>query len=353
MNEKKTPDTPLLPKSAEPDRITPDSIDESYMRRALQLATYGSGRVSPNPMVGAVITARGRIIGEGWHRIYGGPHAEVNAFESVQPADRTLLPEATMYVTLEPCSHYGKTPPCALRIIKEGIHRVVTGAADPNPLVSGRGIKMIRENGIEVTEGVLREECEQLNRRFITAQIRRRPWIQLKWARSADGFIATTDEHGNSSPVKLSNSLTEVLMHRERALADAIMAGTNTVISDNPRLNLRHWPGTDPRIISFKSDRISPESKIFLADPILLSPHTSLRDAMHRLFEDFGTTSVMVEGGAKLLTSFIEEGLFDEIREEISSSKFIHGLPAPHLPSGLRLIEESRFRGNTIKVWRR
>ena len=164
------------------------------MARALQLARGGEGFVSPNPMVGAVVTARGRIIGEGFHRAFGGPHAEVNAIASVAEADRHLLREATIYVTLEPCSHYGKTPPCARLIIDTGIPRVVTGAPDPNPKVSGRGIRMLREAGIDVTEGVMLKECLDINRRFMTAQRLRRPYIQLKWAQTADGFIAGLDE---------------------------------------------------------------------------------------------------------------------------------------------------------------
>ena len=167
--------------------------DEAMMRRALQLARAGEGFTSPNPMVGAVVTARGRIIGEGWHRLYGAPHAEVNAIRSVAGSDRPLLKEATIYVTLEPCSHYGKTPPCARLIIDTGIPRVVTGAGDPNPLVAGRGIRMLREAGCEVTEGVLADECRELNRRFMTAQTLRRPYIQLNARRApTDSWPAPT-----------------------------------------------------------------------------------------------------------------------------------------------------------------
>ena len=165
--------------------------DEYWMRRALQLAANGAGHLSPNPMVGAVIVgAEGRILGEGWHRKYGGPHAEVQAFLNVRPEDEPLLRDATIYVTLEPCSHYGKTPPCALLLVNKGIRRAVIGCGDPNPKVAGRGIRILREAGIEVTENVLRDECMALNKRFMTTHIKRRPWILLKWAQSADGFIA-------------------------------------------------------------------------------------------------------------------------------------------------------------------
>ena len=189
-------------------------IEEKYMRRALQLARGGEGRVAPNPMVGAVVVANGRIIGEGFHRTYGGPHAEVNAIASVLPEDRELLSEATIYVTLEPCSHYGKTPPCAKLIIDTGIPHVVVGAPDPNPLVAGRGVRMMREAGIRVDEDVLKDECIALNKRFMTAHTSGRPWIQLKWAESADRRMAGVDEEGRPVPVRLSSLLSSVWMHR-------------------------------------------------------------------------------------------------------------------------------------------
>lgn len=223
-----------------------DSDMSVYMHRALQLASGGEGRTAPNPMVGAVIVAEGRIIGEGFHHTYGGPHAEVNAVNSVSEADRHLLQKATIYVTLEPCSHYGKTPPCAKLIIDSHIPKVVVGAPDPNPLVAGRGIRMLREAGTEVTEGVLLEECLEINRRFMTAQTHGRPWILLKWAQSADGFMAAFNECGDSVPVKLSNPLSSVWMHRERAMVRAIMVGSNTLSIDNPRLDVRLWAGKIP-----------------------------------------------------------------------------------------------------------
>lgn len=309
------------------------NFDEYYMRRALQLAGYGAGRVAPNPMVGAVVVAGDRIIGEGFHATYGGPHAEVNAIASVRECDRHLLSKSTIFVTLEPCSHYGKTPPCAKLIIDTGIPSVVVGAPDPNPLVSGRGIRMLREAGISVKEGVLLSECVEINRRFMTAQTHDRPWIQLKWAQSADGFMAGIGQDGKPFPVRFSNPVSSVWMHRERSMAEAIMVGSNTKAIDNPRLNVRLWGGKDPLIVE--------------------CPHNA---DLHNLSKDLrirGITSLMVEGGAKILRSFIQEGLYDEIRIEQAPLALGVGLRAPELPSGLRLASFSRCGDNTISVFRR
>lgn len=322
--------------------VTKEEITErdiSMMRRALQLAAQGAGHVSPNPMVGAVITdATGRIIGEGWHRAYGGPHAEVQAFLDVQPDDEHLLKESTIYVTLEPCSHYGKTPPCAELLIRKGIARAVIGCGDPNPKVSGRGIRMLRDAGITVVENVLEDECRYLNRRFMTAQTLRRPWIELKWAQSADGFVAADNPAvsapGESSyqPVALSTPVSAMLMHRERSMCDAIMVGTDTLITDNPSLTTRLWPGHSPRPVLFRSDRLPETLQILDRDPIWLDPALPLQENMELLFIRHGITSLMVEGGARLLESFIKAGLYDEIRVETSSSMLLSGLPAPALP---------------------
>lgn len=305
----------------------------SYMRRALQLASGGEGRTAPNPMVGAVIVADGRIIGEGFHRTYGGPHAEVNAVNSVSESDRHLLEKATIYVTLEPCSHYGKTPPCAKLIIDSRIPKVVVGAPDPNPLVAGRGIRMLRDAGIEVIEGVLLEECLEINRRFMTAQTHDRPWILLKWAQSADGFMARFDECGKAAPVKFSNPLSSVWMHRERAMVQAIMVGNNTRNIDNPRLNVRLWAGNDPVVIDL--------------------PHSAdLPELMKKLRAD-GINSLMVEGGPTLLDSFIKASLFDEIRVETAPVSLGEGLRSPMIPGDLRIVETNVCRENVTNVFRR
>ena len=215
------------------------TVDEKYMRRALQLAQQGSGHTSPNPMVGAVVVHEGKIIGEGFHRCCGKAHAEVNAIAAVQ--DQSLLPESTIYVTLEPCSHYGKTPPCANLLISKGVKRVVVGVLDPFEKVSGRGVAMLRNAGIEVEVGVLEKECRDLNRRFFTAHTTGMPWVQLKWAQSSDGYLANED-----GTMRFSTPLTLSLVHRERSMADAIVVGAGTVKIDNPSLTTRHWSGNSP-----------------------------------------------------------------------------------------------------------
>ncbi len=307
--------------------------EEIYMRRALQLAAGGEGRVAPNPMVGAVIVADDRIIGEGYHRTYGGPHAEVNAINSVKESDRHLLKESTIYVTLEPCSHYGKTPPCSKLIIDTGIPRVVVGAPDPNPLVAGKGIKMMRESGIEVVEGILEKDCVDFNRRFMTAHTSGRPWIILKWAQSSDGFMAGFDLNGNLVGVKLSNSLSLVWMHRERANVESIMVGKNTRLIDNPRLNVRLWSGKDPYIVD-------------------CGDNVDCIELVKELREK-GLTSLMVEGGPTLLESFISLGLYDEIRVEYSDKILDDGLKAPSLPSDIHVSKVERCRNNEIVFYRR
>ena len=307
--------------------------DVIFMRRALQLALGGEGRVAPNPHVGAVVVADGRIIGEGFHRTFGGPHAEVNAIASVKDSDRHLLRESTIYVTLEPCSHYGKTPPCASLIISKRIPRVVIGAPDPNPLVAGKGIRMLRDAGIEVKEGILLKECMEINRRFMTAQTHRRPWILLKWAQSADGFMAAFDDNGEPSPIKLSNAVSSVWMHRERASVEAIMAGANTRRIDNPRLDVRLWAGKNPlRVDCGHREQLVP--------------------LLERLRKE-GVTSLMVEGGPMLLAGFISEDLYDEIRVETAPVAIGSGLRAPLIPSGLQIVERQTCRENTIMRFRR
>ncbi|MCH5239143.1 MAG: bifunctional diaminohydroxyphosphoribosylaminopyrimidine deaminase/5-amino-6-(5-phosphoribosylamino)uracil reductase RibD [Muribaculaceae bacterium] len=302
-----------------------------YMWRALQLAKNGEGRVSPNPMVGAVIVADGRIIGEGFHAFYGGPHAEVNAINSVKEADRPLLKESTIYVTLEPCSHYGKTPPCANLIKETGIPRVVIGSLDPNPKVAGNGVRILEEAGIMVEEGILREECVSLNPRFMKAHTSQLPYILLKWARSSDGFMAGIDEKGMPYPVKFSSSLSSVWVHRLRAGADAIVVGANTERIDKPLLTTRLWAGNSPRkYVAHKS--------------------TPLEETLLEMRRD-GITGIIVEGGPTLLREFIKKGYWDEIREEISPKKLREGLRAPEIPDNAVLRDTTKCRDNIIRVY--
>lgn len=221
------------------------------MRRCLQLASNGRQNAKPNPMVGAVIVAAdGRIIGEGYHVRCGEGHAEVNAFASVRPEDEPLLKDATIYVSLEPCSHYGKTPPCADLIVRKGVKRCVVGCVDPFAKVHGRGIQKLRDAGIEVTVGVLEEECRRLNRRFITFNEKRRPFVTLKWAQTADGYM---DDHFH--PLAISTPYTRMLVHKLRAEADAILVGRVTAERDQPRLDVRHWSGPSPRRIVLDRNR--------------------------------------------------------------------------------------------------
>lgn len=301
------------------------------MSRALQLARNGEGRVSPNPMVGAVIVHGDRIIGEGFHAFYGGPHAEVNAVNSVKPEERHLLKEATIYVTLEPCAHHGKTPPCANLIVKNGIPKVVIGSSDPNPLVAGKGVRILKDAGIEVIEGVLEKECNQLNKRFIKAHTGKRPWIILKWAQSSDGFIAPIDSQDKPSQLKISSPLSSVWMHRERANVDAILIGHNTERIDHPLLTTRLWGGNSPKKY-IATGRI---------DPLNFVENLRIQ----------GVTSLMVEGGGKILQSFIDQGLYDEIRRETSPLVLCQGIQAPRLPANLKIDKTEFCRDNKIEIF--
>lgn len=279
------------------------------MRRALQLARGGREYAAPNPMVGAVLVADGRIIGEGYHRRCGGPHAEVNAISSAKGA----LTDTTLYVTLEPCAHYGKTPPCAQLIIDKQIPRVVIGCRDPFAKVNGLGIKMLRDAGCEMVVGVLEKECMSLNRRFMTYHSQHRPFVTLKWAQSSDGFIDRRREVGDGQkPVHFSNIYTQQLCHRRRAEHDAILVGWRTNILDSPSLTTRLWPGKNPMKVVM--ERQTPE------------------DVLAELYER-GIQSLLVEGGAKTLQAFIDAGLWDEAYVETTNWPLDSGVRAPKLPN--------------------
>lgn len=298
------------------------------MRRCFQLARLGVGRTAPNPMVGCVVvSADGRIIGEGWHRYYGGWHAEVNALDSVK--EKELIKESTLYVNLEPCSHYGKTPPCSLRIIKEGVKKVVISNSDPNPQVSGRGIKMLREAGIEVETGVLESEGWRLNRRFFTFHTKHRPYIILKWAQTSDGYLDAFD----AKPIRISSDLTKALVHKMRAENQAIMVGTTTAVKDNPHLNTRRYYGQNPtRVVFDKSGRIPPTHRIFddSAPTIVINEDMSPA-AIGALLYEKGIQSIIVEGGKNTLDRFIKSGLYDEVQIEVGPEPCHTGTPAPEI----------------------
>ncbi|UII34315.1 bifunctional diaminohydroxyphosphoribosylaminopyrimidine deaminase/5-amino-6-(5-phosphoribosylamino)uracil reductase RibD [Fulvivirga ulvae] len=320
--------------------------DELFIQRAFDLAFLGLGSVSPNPLVGCVIVHHNKVIGEGWHMKYGDAHAEVNAINSV--ADKSLLPESTVYVSLEPCAHFGKTPPCSDLLVRHRVKRVVISNMDTNPLVGGKGIKKLEEAGIEVVTGVLEREGLEINKRFFTGLKKKRPYIILKWAETEDGFVARK----NYDSKWISNETSRKLVHKWRAEEDSIMVGTNTAYYDNPGLNVRDWSGRNPvRVVIDRNLRLPKNLKIFDgSQPTicynLLSGQASKRLQYVKLSEtnflealflnlyEHGLRSIIVEGGAQLLNLLIEKDMWDEARVFISQTKFKEGIKAPAI-SGL------------------
>lgn len=322
--------------------------DKIYMRRCFELARKGLGMTKANPLVGAVIVYEDRIIGEGYHHEYGGPHAEVNAIRSVK--DLSLLPEATLYCSLEPCSHHGKTPPCSMLIQQKGFKRVIISNTDPFPSVNGKGIKHLEDAGIEVELGCLEEEGKHLNRRFLHYVNYRRPYVILKWAQTADGFIDLEREPGDQEgPRWISDEVSRTLVHKWRSEESAIMVGTSTILSDNPSLTVRRWSGENPVRITFdRNGRLSNSAQIFdgKTETILFTgvqrnyagriqlvhadPSYEMVDVMEELF-DRQIVSVFVEGGAKLHKSFLESGLWDEARVFTGKMLFTQGIKAPEI----------------------
>ncbi len=319
--------------------------DQFFMRRATDLAALGRGAVSPNPMVGCVIVNQRKIIGEGYHKKYGGPHAEANAISGVK--DPNLLKTATLYVTLEPCSHFGKTPPCADLIIDRQLKRVVIGAKDSNPLVGGKGIKKLIKAGIEVKEGIMAGEIRKQNARFFTYMEKQRPYIILKWAQTKDGFIARS----NYDSKWISQPLSRQLVHRWRAEEDAIIVGTRTAEYDNPRLNVRDWTGKNPvRIVIDKGLSLDRDLLLFDGsqttlcfnllraqrqknlDWIKMEKDFTIDALLNELYQR-KIQSLIVEGGSQLLRSFLEARLWDEARVFTGDAKFGKGIPAPVLRS--------------------
>ncbi|PIB36333.1 riboflavin biosynthesis protein RibD [Reichenbachiella sp. 5M10] len=317
--------------------------DQYFMQRAFELAEKGRGSVSPNPMVGCVIVYEGRIIGEGWHQKYGEEHAEVNAVNSVDK--KSLLSQSTVYVTLEPCAHQGKTPPCADLLIKHQVKRVVIANQDPFPLVNGGGIDKLTHAGIEVQVGILEEVGEELNCRFFHFVRYQRPYVILKWAQTADGFVARE----NYDSRWISNGYSRQLVHRWRAEEDAILVGKNTVMYDNPTLNVRDWVGRDPlRVFMDRNLELGSGYKI-MDQSIPTICYNTLRssksdnleyvkldasDGMSAVLTDLAkrkVQSLIVEGGSAVLHAFIEQGLWNEARVFISESNFKKGILAPRL----------------------
>ena len=298
------------------------------MRRCLQLAQNGRQNAKPNPMVGAVIVSSdGRIIGEGYHVRCGMAHAEVNAFASVHQEDEPLLKEATLYVSLEPCSHYGKTPPCADLIVEKGVKRVVVGCVDAFAEVQGRGIRKLQEAGIDVTVGVLEAECQALNRCFFTYHREHRPYIILKWAQTANGFI-----DDNYKPVQISNAFTKMLSHKLRSEADAILVGRVTDERDHPQLTVRDWKGNNPKRL------------------VIDHAHPLNIESLHAQH----IQSLIVEGGAQTLRSFLVQGLWDEIRVETNTVMTVGGgTRAPQIPANAIVKQSNNYDGHQIIIYQR
>jgi diaminohydroxyphosphoribosylaminopyrimidine deaminase / 5-amino-6-(5-phosphoribosylamino)uracil reductase len=318
---------------------------ETYIKRCIELAKLGDGNVAPNPKVGAVLVYNNKIIGEGFHKIFGESHAEVNAINSV--IEKELISKSTLYVNLEPCSHQGKTPPCSNLVIEKKIKKVVIGCRDTFSLVNGKGIEQLKQAGVEVIEGILEEECNDLNKVFFSFHSKKRPFITLKWASSSDGFIGKS----GLPNLKISNELSNVLVHKLRSNNMAIAVGANTAKIDNPKLNVRKWTGKSPLRIVFDSDQnLSPTLNLFSIDENylvvtkskneLIFPEKNIlriKDHKNELYElmDFlfkkNINSLLVEGGAKLLQSFIDNDLWDEAIEIKSENNIENGIKAPVL----------------------
>lgn len=342
-------------------------LHEGYMQRCLQLATMGSGYTAPNPLVGAVLVHDNRIIGEGYHRQYGGPHAEVNCINSVSETDRDLISSATMYVSLEPCAHHGKTPPCADLIIRHKIPRVVIGCRDPFPEVDGKGIEKLLANNVGVVYPVMEREAIEVNRRFFTFHLKKRPYIILKWAESANRLIAGSDgEH-----LLISNEYSNRLVHRWRTEEAAILVGTNTALRDNPRLTARLWPGKNPlRLVLDRTLKLPAALNLFdqSSDTVVLNTirdekkgavrlkliddHLPLTESIIQAAFSMNILSILVEGGAKLLQTFIDAGLWDEAR--IITNENLHlsaGINAPRLKNAW-LSDQRSLSGDNIRFYR-
>ena len=352
------------------------SIDQIFMKRCLQLALNGKATCAPNPMVGAVVVHKGKIIGEGWHRKAGELHAEPNAIRSV--IDPDLLKESTLYVNLEPCSHYGKTPPCADLIIDKHIPRVVVGCVDACPLVAGKGISRLRAAGIHVTIGVEEAACLDLNRAYFNFFINKRPYVILKWAQTADGFMDISRVPGEQNcALKISTSFTQLISHKLRSECDAILVGTKTAVLDNPSLNVRAWTGNNPIRMLIDRGLILPvdynllngeiQTIVFTEKPsskkgniswIHLDFETSVVEQIIDKLYTLNIHTLLVEGGAFLLDSFLKSGLWNEIHVETSALHIDKGVSVPDISDLSHTVMEDHLFGvgknsRSIRVYRR
>ncbi len=344
-----------------------ENDDIKFMGRCLELAEKAEGLTYPNPMVGSVVVCDGKIIGEGYHLSAGGPHAEVIAINSV--VDKSRLRDSTIYVSLEPCSHFGKTPPCADFIIGHAIPRVVAGTADPSDKVSGKGFARLRETGCEVITGVYEEDCRRLNRRFFTFHEKKRPYITLKWAESADGFLdILRSEFHEVQPTWITGKAERSLVHKWRSEEQSILAGAGTVRADDPKLNVRDWKGRDPqRLILSRSGKIDKGSSMLKEKGITVvftsnteeevpgivkikldENQDSGRQIADYLFNS-GIQSLLIEGGAMVLGHFISSGLWDEARIFKGEKSFERGVPAPLLNG--KLISQTEFSASILEIY--
>lgn len=332
-----------------------NTIHEKYMQRCIDLAKQGLGNTAPNPMVGSVIVYNGKIIGEGYHRRFGEPHAEVNAINSVQ--DKSLLKKSTIYVNLEPCSHFGKTPPCANLIADIGIPNIIIGSIDTASHVSGKGIEILKGAGCKVTTGVLEKESRELNKRFFTFHEKQRPYIILKWAQTKDGFIdIERKENSPKVPTWITNEHAKTLVHKWRSEEQSILIGTNTALADNPSLTTRNWIGKSPlRIVFDRELKLSKHLNIFNteAETVLIADNSCKNIKVNRLRSNIGIKfvnynndfyaqlfdiltkkniqSIIIEGGSKVLDSFIQNNLWDEARIFHGDKVFGKGVKAPEV----------------------
>ncbi len=342
--------------------------DDFFMKRCLQLAKNGVGNTYPNPSVGAVVVCNNKIIGEGFTSSYGESHAEVNAINSVK--NKELLSKSTIYVTLEPCSHFGKTPPCADFIIKNKIKKVVIGCVDTNNLVSGKGIEKLKKAGIEVVVGVLEKECFEHHKRFFTFQNKKRPYIILKWAVTKDGFIAP-ETRNEQKPVWISNKYSQQLVHKIRSEEHAILVGTNTVISDNPQLNIRSWGGNNPIKVVLDYNLRIPKTANILNGKIktiiisgkkpknnnicknfyeLINGEESFAKQISNILQKHNIQSLIVEGGSRTLQTFIDENLWDEAKVFIGNKEFKNGVKQPLFLG--KLIKTENIKGDILKTYK-
>ena len=344
-------------------------IHEKYINRCIELSKKGLGTTRPNPMVGCVIVCDGEVIGEGFTSPYGGNHAEVNAIESV--GDKNLLKVSTLYVSLEPCSHFGKTPPCSNLIVSSGIKKVVIGVVDDNSLVSGKGIEYLKSNGVEVIVGVLQEECKAINKRFFTFHQKQRPYIILKWAETKDGFIDKIRKEGEpKEPTWISNQYAQQLVHKWRSEEQSILVGTNTVIQDNPKLNIRSWTGENPiRLVLDRSMRIPFDVNVLDGSIKTIvftgknTETTSEKDNLEFVQIDYSENvpvqickilyqqeiqSVIIEGGTQTLQSFIDADLWDEARIFVGNVSFKMGVKAPLIKGDV--TKEEQIGDTVLKI---